>query len=178
MNFLNPNGRFSVEHWYRGKLLDFCRPHNDTTNEGKNRFLDINFNGVPQITALWIGLIDHTGYTAVAATDTYANINLAANGWDEFTGYTDTNNSDSAVTRPLWSPDEPVLGSIANTTKSIFTVTTAGAIEGLFVVGGSANAQTKSDNIASNSILWATALTGTYPVSIGSVLRMIYTVNA
>ncbi|MCK9557028.1 MAG: hypothetical protein M0R50_03175 [Candidatus Cloacimonetes bacterium] len=177
---LNLTGDFAVEHWYRKERIDVCSFHNDTTNEGKNRFLDIEFHGVPQITYWYCGLIDYTGYTAVAATDTYANINLT-NGWSEFTLYSDTTNGSSTTTRPLWSPDAALNQSIANSTQLIFTVTapTAAYINGLFIVGGSSNAQIKGDHTASNSVLWSTALFGsTYHLFPSSIIRVIYTINA
>ena len=178
MGAFNLNGQFAVEHWYRGELIDVRYQHNDTTNQGKVRFFEVGYNGSPQITTFWLGLIDYTGYTAVAATDTYIGIN-AANGWEEFIAYTDTNNGDNAATRPLWTPNTAASGSIANTTKSLFTITSStGVVQGLFVVGGSSNAQTKNDHSSSNSILWATSVfSPVYPVFIGSVLRIIYTVN-
>jgi hypothetical protein len=177
---LNLRGRFSVEHWYNGELLGVYPCKNDSTNEGRNRFLDVGWNGIPKIVIWYMGIIDYTGYTALAVTDLYRNINLAANGWDEFTSYTDTNNADDATTRPIWVSDAASGQSIANTTKSIFTVTSAGIVKGLFLVGGSSNAQIKGDNTGSNSILWATALftIGDVPVFIGSVLRVAYAISA
>ena len=179
MHSLHLRGKFAAEHWYRGKLIGLYPCNNDTTNEGKNRFLSVGFHGYPPITTWWLGLIDYVGYTALAATDIYRNINLT-NGWSEYTTYTDTNNGNDATTRPLWTPDAAVGQSIANTTQSLFTITTLNTVKGLFVVGGDTNAQTKGDNASnSNSILWATALFGSdCPVFVGSVLRIIYTVNA
>ncbi|MFA5767703.1 MAG: hypothetical protein WC919_07345, partial [Candidatus Paceibacterota bacterium] len=97
---LHLRGRFSVEHWYNGELIGIYPCKNDTTNEGKNRFLDIGWNDTPKITAWYLSLIDNVGYSALAATDVYRNINLT-NGWDEFDSYTDTNNADEATTRPI-----------------------------------------------------------------------------
>jgi hypothetical protein len=177
---MNIYGKFLVENWYRDQLIGLYRFPNDATGQGKDRFLDVSFNHVPQITNWWMGIIDYTGYTALAATDLYRNINLAANGWKEFTDYTDENNGDSAITRPLWNNNTASGQSISNTTYSIFNVTTAGTIKGMFIVGGSASAQIKGDNTAGNSVLWATGLfdTGDCNVVIGSRLRIIYTIGA
>jgi len=176
---LHLRGRFSVEHWYDGQLLGTYPCKNDTTNEGKNRFLDIGWNGVPKITTWYLGLINNTGYSALAATDIYRNIDLT-NGWDEFTSYTDTNNADDATTRPVWVTDAAANQAITNTTKALFTCTAVGMVKGLFVVGGSPNAQLKGDHTGDNSILWATALftAGNIPVFVGSLLRIVYTINA
>jgi hypothetical protein len=180
MDQLCLGGRFSVEHWYNGELLGVHLCHNDTTNEGKNRFIDIGWNGVPKITTWYLSIIDNTGYSALAATDIYRNINLAATAWKEYTTYTDTNNGDSATTRPVWVTNAASNKITTNTTKAVFTCTAVGIIKGLFVVGGSPNAQIKGDHTGDNSILWATALfsAGNIPVFIGSVLRVVYAVNA
>jgi hypothetical protein len=176
---LHLRGRFSVEHWYNGELIGIYPCKNDTTNEGKNRFLDIGWNDTPKITAWYLSLIDNVGYSALAATDVYRNINLT-NGWDEFDSYTDTNNADDATTRPIWVTDAASGQATTNTTKALFTCTAVGIVKGLFVVGGSPNAQFKNDHTGDNSILWATALftAGNIPVFIGSLLRVVYTVNA
>ena len=86
---LQPRGRFVVEHFRKGVKIGQYEFPNGITNEGKNKLLDVMFHGVSAITTWWLGLIDNSGYTALAARDTYANINQAGNGWDEFTDYTD-----------------------------------------------------------------------------------------
>ena len=83
MDILNPHGIFTVEHWYHDKLFDRFCCRNDTTNEGKNRFLNIGFHAYIPITSWWLGIIDNSGYSAVAATDVYTQIN-GTNGWDEW----------------------------------------------------------------------------------------------
>lgn len=179
MDSLYIRGKFAVEHWYRGKLIGLYPCHNDTTNEGKNRFLNISFHKYTAITSWYMSLIDNVGYTAVAATDIYTNIGLSGNTWSEFSSYTDTNNGENATTRPLWLADPASGPSIANTTKILFTSTAVGVVKGIFVVGGSANAQVKNDNSSSNSIIWATALFDTpFAVFIGSLLKTVYTINA
>jgi len=172
------SGRFVVEHWRDGKLLGTHDFLNDITNEGKNILFNVMFHAVTQITQWYFGLIDNSGYTALAATDTYDNINQAGNGWDEFASYTDTNNSDSATTRPAWQEDAAASQAIANTTVSIFTITATGQVKGIFVVGGT-DAQTKSDHTA-GTYLWSTALfaTGDMPVQATDVLKVIYTISA
>ena len=82
---LNPRGAFVVEHWRDGKLIGEYRFPNGIANQGKNSLLDIMFHGSTQITTWWLGMISSTGYTALAATDTYQNIGQAGNQWSEFT---------------------------------------------------------------------------------------------
>jgi hypothetical protein len=170
-------GLFLIEHLYGGRMLHSCHIHNNITDEGKNRFLNIGFHRTPQITNWWLGLIAYSGFSSLSDTDTYPGIN-ESNAWDEFTDYTDTNNGGSSITRPLWITNAASGQSITNTTKAIFHATVDNTIKGLFVVGGSSNAQNKGDNLPSNSILWATALFDTdYPVFNGSVLRISYAIN-
>ncbi len=66
----------------------------------KNQLLNAQFDAATQITAWYLGLIDNAGFTALAAADTYDEINQAGNGWDEFADYTDAGNGDSTTTRP------------------------------------------------------------------------------
>jgi hypothetical protein len=177
-NKLPLSGKFSVEHWRNGELLGTHEFSNDITNEGKNILLNVMFHGVTQITQWYFGLINNSGYTALAAADTYDNIDQAGNGWDEFASYTDTNNAESATTRPAWQEDAAASQSIANTTVSIFTITGTGQVKGIFVVGGT-DSQTKSDHTA-GTYLWSTALfaTGDVAVQATDVVKVVYTVSA
>ena len=152
-------GRFVVEHWRDGKRINEYHFPNGITNEGKNKLLDVMFHGTTAITSWWLGLIDNANYSALAASDTYDDINQAGNGWDEFTSYTDAGNGDSSTTRPAWPEDAASGQSITNSTTAIFDITASGTVKGLFLVGGIANAQNKS-NHESGGTLWATALFG------------------
>lgn len=176
---LKLKGRYVVEHWRNGHRINEYHFANDITNEGKNALFNVFFHGSTQITAWYIGLIDNTGYSALAATDTYDDINQAANGWDEFTNYTDANNSDNATTRPAWPEDAASGQSITNSTVAIYDITASGTVKGLFVVGGSTASQTKSDHEA-GATLWSTALFGSGDVTVqsGDQLKVTYTVSA
>lgn len=178
-NKLDVKGRFKVEHWRNGKRINEMNFDNGITNEGKNALLNIMFHASTQITAWFIGLIDLTGYTALAATDTYDDINQAANGWDEFTNYTDANNGDNATTRPAWPEDAASGQSITNSTVAIFDVTGSGTVKGLFLCGGTAGSQTKGDH-APGATLWSTALFGSGDVAVqsGDQLKVTYTCSA
>jgi hypothetical protein len=177
---LQPRGRFVVEHFRKGEKIGHYEFPNGIANEGKNKLLDVMFHGVSAITTWWLGLIDNAGYSALAATDTYANINQTGNGWDEFTNYTDAGNGGSASTRPEWTEGAASGQAITNGSPVVFDITDSGTVKGLFLVGGAANAQNKSDYQASGAVLWATALfnSGDVPVSNGDQLKVTYTVSA
>lgn len=173
-------GKFAVEHWRKGKKIGEYKFQNGITNEGKNALLDIMFNATTQITTWYIGLIDLTGFSALAAGDTYDDINQAGNGWDEFDDYTDANNASSTTTRPAWPEDAASGQSITNgTTQAIYDITASGTVKGLFVVGGGTNPNLKNDH-AAGSTLWATALfsQGDTAVVNGDQLKVTYTVSA
>jgi hypothetical protein len=177
---LAPCGRFVVEHFRNGEKIGHYEFPNGITNEGKNKLLDVMFHGVSAITTWWLGLIDNAGYSVLAATDAYANINQAGNGWDEFTAYTDAGNSGSASTRPEWTEGAASGQAITNGSPVVFDITASGTVKGLFLVGGAANAQNKGDYQAVGAVLWATALfnSGDVPVNNGDQLKVTYSVSA
>ena len=172
-------GKFVVEHFRKGVKIGHYEFPNGITNEGKNKLLDVMFHGVSAITTWWLGLIDNSGYSALAAGDTYVNINQTGNGWDEFTDYTDPANSGSASTRPEWMEGAASGQAITNGSPVVFDITGSGTVKGLFLVGGIANAQNKGDH-TSGGTLWATALfgTGDVPVNAEDQLKVTYTVSA
>ncbi len=175
----DPRGRFEVEHWRNGMLLQTHRFPNGIVNEGKDHLFDSTFDAATQITIWYMLLIDLTGFTALADDDTYDDINQAGNGWDEFTTYTDPSNADSAVTRPPWSPDPASAESITNSTQTVFDITGAGTVKGLGIVGGGAASNTKGDH-AADATLWATALfdQGDTAVVNADQLKVTYTISA
>ena len=176
---LEPRGRFVVEHFRNGEKIGHYEFPNGITNQGKNKLLDVMFHGVSAITTWWLGMIDNAGYTALAATDTYQNIGQAGNQWAEFSSYTDAGNGGSASTRPEWTEGAASGQAITNGTPVVFDITGSATVKGLFLVGGIANAQNKSNHDASG-ILWATALfgSGDVPVNANDQLKVTYTVSA
>ena len=179
MDLFNPRGLVQVEHWRHGLLLATYEFNNGITNEGKNSIFNVYFDAGTQITAWYMLLIDNANFTALAATDTYDNIDQAGNGWDEFKSYTDPGNGDSTVTRPVWNPDPASGQSISNGTQVVFDITATGTVKGLGIVGGGAASNTKGDH-ASDGTLWATALfdQGDTSVVSGDQLKITYTVSA
>jgi hypothetical protein len=182
-NFLHSmglKGHFKVEHWRNGNRIDERHFDNGITNEGKNFLLNVMFHGTSPDATWYLGLIDNSGYSALAATDTYANIDQAGNGWDEFASYTDTANAGSSSTRPEWTEGAASSQTITNSSVVVFDITGSGTVKGIFVVGG-ANAQTKSNHTAAASnILWSTALFsgGDSAVLNGDQLKVTYSVSA
>jgi hypothetical protein len=174
-----PRGRFTVEHWRGGRLIDAREFPNGITSEGKNKLLDVQFHAASQITSWFLGLIDDAGYTALADTDTYDAIDQVGNGWDEFQGYTDAAGGDSPTTRPAWPVDAASSQSITNSSVAVFDITVAGTVKGLFLVGGVAGANLKG-NHEPGGTLWATALfaSGDVVVQNGDQLKITYTVSA
>ncbi len=179
MDLFNPRGLVQVEHWRQGLLLATYDFNNGITNEGKNSIFNVYFDSGTQITAWYMLLIDNANFTALAATDTYDNIDQAGNGWDEFKSYTDPGNADSTVTRPVWNPDPASGQSISNGTQVVFDITATGTVKGLGIVGGGAASNTKGDH-AADGTLWATALfdQGDTSVVSGDQLKITYTVSA
>lgn len=178
LSLIDPRGRFQVEHVRDGKTIGAYDFPNGIVNEGKNKLLDVMFHGTTQIGTWYLGLIDNTGYTALDATDIYDDIDQAGNGWDEFAAYTDPGNADATTTRPAWTEGAASAQSITNGTVVVFDITGSGTVKGIFLAGG-ANAQTKSDHTAGNT-LWATALFtgGDVTVQNGDQLKITYTVSA
>lgn len=173
-------GRFKVEHLRDGKVIGTHDFPNGITNEGKNFLLDAMFHATSAIATWYLGLIDNSGFSALAAADIYDNIDQAGNNWDEFKLYTDDGNGDSTTTRPTWTEGAASGQSITNASPIIFDITGTGTVKGVFVVGGT-NAQTKGDHTAGSAHkLWATALFtgGDVAVLNGDQLKVTYTVSA
>lgn len=176
---LNLKGHFNVELWRGGKRIDARSFKNGITNEGKNKLLNVMFNNQAQIASWFIGLIDNSGYSALASDDTYDDIDQAGNGWDEFANYTDPGNADSTTTRPAWTEGAASAQSITNASPVVFDITGSGTVKGIFIAGGT-NAQTKSDHTASGNFLWSTALFsgGDVVVANSDQIKVTYTVSA
>ena len=171
-------GTFVVEHWRRGRRINEYHIQNGIVNEGKDKLLNVMFDGSTQLSTWYLGLIDNSGFTALADADNYDNIDQAGNGWDEFKNYTDGNNADNTTTRPQWPTDPASAQSITNSTVAVYNITGSGTVKGVFAVAGT-TAQTKGDH-AAGPTLWATALftSGDVTVQNGDQLKVTYTVSA
>ncbi len=156
-------GKFDVEHHRGGLLLAKHAFPNDITNIGKNTIFDVMFSDATQIAASswFIGLINITGYSALAATDTASS----HGGWTEFTTYSEAN-------RVAWGPGDPAAQAITNASPATFSISGSGTVKGIFVISNN----TKS---GTTGILWSTGLfNADVPVVNGDELKVTYTVNA
>lgn len=162
---------YTVEHWKRQVEGDLNSPlvfhrrlrfANDITNEGKNDILDVYFSdGTQTASGNWrIGLVNASGFTAFAATDTLAS----HGGWTELTTY-------SQGTRPAWGPGNPATQSITNAAAVQFDMTGTATVQGIFIPNDSTKGGT-------TGILWSTApFSPTVPVVNGDQLRVTYTLS-
>jgi hypothetical protein len=157
---------------------------NAITDEGRSKLLNVMFNSGTAITAWYMGIVDSTSYSALAAGDVYTQIG-GTNAWKEYTHYTDDLNSNSAVTRPSWGAGAAgVVSHVASTTNAtaaVFDITSGGSglVKGLFITGGLSSAQTKGDATTGN-VLWSAALFtgGDVTILTGDQLKVTYTVSA
>lgn len=98
---------------------------NVVTTVGKNDALDKYLAGSAYTAAWFLGLIDLTGYTAVAAGDTAAS----HAGWTESTAYSNS-------TRPAPSWGAAASGSKASTATA-FNINATATIKGAFLISNS-----------------------------------------
>lgn len=157
-----PNGRFHIEHRDKdGVLKGVYDITNQVTNAGKDAILNIMFDAATQITAWYIGLIDSSGFTAIAVTDTMAS----HAGWNEFTSYSET-------VRQTWGVGASSGQSVTNASPATFSINGSGTVKGIFVNSVS----TKS---GTTGTLWSDALFASAVAVInGDSLKITYTVNA
>lgn len=163
MDLRNLRGRFRVEHHRKNQLLDIYDIDNGIVNVGKDKILNVMFNGDTQIAnnSWFIGLIDNSGFSALAAGDTMAS----HAGWTEYQTYNQT-------TRVAWGSGTSTTQSTTNASPAQFDINATGNVYGVFVVSNSTKGGT-------SGILWATAnFTSVVPVSSGDQLRCTYTVSA
>jgi hypothetical protein len=153
-------GRFYIEHWREGQCIGKYQIPNGATNIGKNKSLDILFGSDSKISTWYLGLIDNSGYTAIADADTMAS----HSGWTEFTDY-------SASDRPTWTPAAASSQAVSNSSPITFTMSGSGTIKGVFCTSDA----TKS---GISGTLWATALfSTTQPVVSSDQLKVTYEVT-
>lgn len=155
--FRNP---FEVDHIRNGERINCYMGVNGITDVGLNALLDIMFHAATQITTWYIGLIDNSGFSALANGDTSAS----HAGWNEFTTYSEANRVD-------WVEGAAASRSISNPSPSVFNITGSGTVKGIFIIDNN----TKS---GSTGTLWATALfSANVAVQNGDQLKVTYTVS-
>lgn len=163
-NLLNLKGRFQIELFDKdGNFKGTYDMPNGIVNEGKDKILDVMFNDDTQIanSSWYIGLIDLSGFSALADTDTMAS----HSGWNEFTSYSEAN-------RVAWGSGSAASQSVTNATPATFNISGSGTVKGVFVTSNNTKGGT-------SGLLWATALfAADVPVSNGDQLKITYTVSA
>lgn len=161
---LLPKGKFVIEHFDRnGKLKATYDMPNGIVNGGKDKILDDMFNdGTQTANSSWfIGLIDLSGFTALADADTMSS----HAGWNEFTSYSEAN-------RVAWGSGAAASQATTNASPATFNISGSGTVKGVFVV-------TNNTKGGTSGTLWATALfAADVPVSNGDQLKVTYTVSA
>jgi len=164
LSHLLPRGQFQVVHYDKmGHLLGTYDFPNGITNVGKNFILDVMFSDeTPVASSSWyIGLIDNSGFTALADADTMSS----HSGWNEFTSYSEAN-------RVAWGPGAAASQSITNASPATFNISGSGTVKGVFITSNNTKGGT-------TGYLWATALfSADVPVSNGDQLKVTYTVSA
>lgn len=159
-------GLFHIEHYDKsGNLLGRHAVPNGITDEGLNKLLDVMFHGDTAVGTWYIGLINNTSFSALAAGDTAAEIHddgSNTNGWREFTSYDEAN-------RGTWTEGAAAARSITNAATVDFTISASGTVKGIFIV----STNTKS---GTTGILWSTAAFGSnVVVNDDDVLKITYT---
>ncbi|MCK4500447.1 hypothetical protein KAU11_08110 [Candidatus Babeliales bacterium] len=153
---------FTVEQFRDGEVIHSETVSNMVTNAAINDILDTYFGATAKKAGFFLGLIDATGFTAVALADTMA----AHAGWTEFVTYTE-------AVRQGWTAAAAATQAITGVAVSEFTIGTVAAqsIQGLFVTDSNA----KSGVVG---FLWSTALfSSPAPVVTGDVFRVTYTLR-
>lgn len=136
---------------------------NGITNAGLNNLLDVHLGATAKNSTWYIGLIDSSGYSSLAAADTMSS----HAGWAEHTsGY-------SQSARPTWSPGSASGQSVTNASTVDFTITSSITIKGMFLT-------TVSTKGGTTGILWCTALftSGDQALVNGQTLKITYTCSA
>ena len=155
---LNLRGSYFIEHRNKaGKLIGLYRVPNGIVDEGMEDLLDVTFGNSTQSALWYIGLIDNSGYSGVADSDTLTS----HAGWIE--------NADYTGVRKTWAVGAPVTRSISNGTTADFAINATATLKGIFIC-----------NVSSGTagILWSTALfSSTVSVQNGDTLKITYTVS-
>lgn len=119
---------------------DWFDIHNAATTVGLNYLLETGFRSGSPVTTWYCGLINDSGFSAVAAGDTMGS----HAGWTELTNYTES-------VRQTWTPAAASGGIVQNATAMAFTISGARTVRGIFITSVNTKAGT-------TGTLWATAV--------------------
>lgn len=119
---LRVGGKFLIQHFRKGKLIDEDVCHNLVTNEGLNHLLGVELFGTSQITAWYLAL--YSGNYTPLATDTAATLPGNATETGAYT----------AGTRQQFVPAAPSGQSITNSaSRATFTFNATVTVFGAFM---------------------------------------------
>ena len=165
------HGRYEVWCVRDGRELwrDFI--DNVTCTEGKNVMLDSSLAGSSYTAACFMGLISNVGWSAVAATDTAAQIN-GTNAWKEAGG---ANAPTYSGFRPtcVWSAAAAGVKSLSAALNFAITSGSNLTVKGGFIVFG-AGATHTIDNAAGFLLSAGTFTNGDKIVSNGDTISATY----
>lgn len=143
-----------------GNLLESIKFNNGIVDVGVRHVYDCAFHAGSQITTWYIGLIDNSGFSALANADTMAS----HAGWNEFTTYNE-------ATRVEWAEGAASGRTIASATPADFSITGSGTVKGAFLVSNS----TKN---GTDGVLWSTGVFANPPtVANGETLKVTYSLT-
>lgn len=160
-NNMGLRGQFKVLHTDKDGVVkgEYDFP-NGITDVGMNHILETQFNGGTPVTSWFIGLMNNSGFTALAAADTMSS----HTGWTELTAYTE-------ATRPEWTAGTAAARAITNASVVDFTMNATNVVKGIFITSVS----TKS---GTTGTLWSTAsFSSTASVVNTDVLKITYSVS-
>lgn len=157
-------GHFKVQVFDKnGILKSETEGPNGITDVGLNKILDDMFDGgsAASPSGTWYcGLIDNSGFTALAAADTMAS----HGGWSESTAYTESN-------RVTWGVGAASSRSVTNASTMDFSINATVTINGIFIVDNNTKGGT-------SGTLWATAsFSSAVSATNGDTLKVTYTVS-
>jgi hypothetical protein len=156
-------------HEYRIDGVLVGRIKNLVPVEGLNEILTQFFKGITYTASPFIGLIDSTGYIAIAGTDTAAKITTSSpgganNGWQEFTTYT-------PATRPVLTLGTAAAGAIDNSASlASFTLSGNLTLQGSFIASVSTKGGTTGKLISEAVLVTPLAYTSGQVLTVGIFL--------
>jgi hypothetical protein len=153
-------GKVKVKGWFKavcrnpdGSVAWKDEFPNGATTVGLNYLLNTGFGG-----SLYAGLIDNSGYSAVATADTMSS----HAGWTESTVYDE-------ATRVSWGHGTAASGVMTNASGMDFTASSSATIKGAFLT----TVSTKADT--SGTLLATGVLSTPQLIVAGQVLELTYT---
>lgn len=173
-----PLGRLALGGWFHaknydrhGNLLWEDDAKNIVPDAALTVFLDILYRNQTPASALYMGLVDNSGFTAFAAGDTMAV--SGHTGWTEIaagTGYTTTGSN-----RLAWSASAAASKAISNSSTVNFPMLGTYTVKGAFLTNLISSTGTSPTYYIAAEAAFSG---GNQTVNNGDTLKITYTVNA